>query len=112
LQSKKTLLLFFTIILTFPLFAQEPSTLGKKKFFKNLYEDFLKSGTVYGAGDINNSIEAAEPTYFSRTNPDGSIYSIPDVVDNTEVFPYDYRYGFSIRKLARYDHERKSKKFL
>ena len=108
---KKSILLVFTILLTFPLFAQEPSTLGKKKFFKNLYEDFLKYGTVYGAGDINNSIEAAEPTYFLRTNPDGSIYSIPDVVDNTEVFPYDYRYGFGIRKLARFDYERKPKNF-
>ena len=31
---KKSILLVFTILLTFPLFAQEPSTLGKKKFFK------------------------------------------------------------------------------
>ena len=37
--------------------------------------------------------EAAEPTFFLRTNPDGSTYSIPDVVDNTPTFPYDYRYG-------------------
>ena len=53
------------------------------QFFKEVYKDFLKYGTVYAAGDISNSIEAAEPTYFLRTNPDGSIYSIPDVVDNT-----------------------------
>jgi len=32
------------------------------KFFSGLYKDFLKYGTVYGAGDISNSIEAAEPT--------------------------------------------------
>ena len=57
----------------------------------SFYQDFLKYGTVYGAGDISNSIEASEPTYFLRTNPDGSLYSIPDVVDNTEVFPFDYR---------------------
>ena len=63
------------------------------------------------AGDISNSIEAAEPTYFLRTNPDGSLYSIPDVVNNTEVFPFDYRYGFGIRKLARFDYERKPKNF-
>jgi hypothetical protein len=66
---------------------------------------------VYGAGDISNSVEAAEPTYFLRTNPDGSLYSIPEVVDNTEVFPFDYRYGFGIRKLARFDYERKPKNF-
>ena len=80
-------------------------------FFSNLYKDFLKYGTVYGAGDINNSIEAAEPTYFLRTNPDGSLYSIPEVVDNTPVYPFDYRYGFGIRKLARFNYERKPKNF-
>jgi hypothetical protein len=80
-------------------------------FFSNLYQDFLKYGTVYGAGDISNSIEAAEPTYFLRTNPDGSLYSIPDVVDNTPVYPFDYRYGFGIRKLARFNYERKPKNF-
>ena len=61
--------------------------------------------------DISNSIEAAEPTYFLRTNQDGSIYSIPDVVDNTPIYPYDFRYGFGIRKLARFDYERKPKNF-
>ena len=80
-------------------------------FFSNLYQDFLKYGTVYAAGDISNSIEAAEPTYFLRTNPDGSLYSIPDVVDNTPVYPFDYRYGFGIRKLARFNYERKPKNF-
>ena len=80
-------------------------------FFSNLYQDFLKYGTIYGGGDINNSIEAAEPTYFLRTNPDGSIYSIPDVVDNTPIYPFDYRYGFGIRKLARFNYERKPKNY-
>ena len=79
--------------------------------FKSLYKDFLKYGTIYGAGDISNSIEATESTFFLRTNSDGSLYSIPDVVDNTPVFPYDYRYGFGIRKLARFDYERKPKNF-
>ena len=60
---------------------------------------------------FSNSIEAAEPTYFLRTNPDGSIYSIPDVVDNTPIYPFDFRYGFGIRKLARFDYERKPKNF-
>ena len=81
------------------------------QFLKDVYKDFLKYGTVYAAGDISNSIEAAEPTYFLRTNPDGSIYSIPDVVDNTPIYPFDFRYGFGIRKLARFDYERKPKNF-
>ena len=103
----KKLIVLFVILLSTQLQAQEEKT----GILKSIYKDFLKYGTVYGAGDINNSIEAAEPTYFLRTNPDGSIYSIPDVVDNTDVFPFDYRYGFGIRKLARFDYERKPKNF-
>jgi len=105
---KKILLL---LLFTLPSFGQEPTALGKDKFFKSIYKDFLKYGTIYGAGDISNSVEASEPTYFLRTNQDGSLYSIPDVVNNTEIFPYDYRYGFGIRKLARFNYERKPKNF-
>ena len=96
------------LIVSFILFSP---TVVQGQIFKDIYKDFLKYGTVYGAGDISNSVEAAEPSYFLRTNQDGSLYSIPDVVDNTEVFPFDYRYGFGIRKLARFDYERKPKNF-
>jgi len=96
------------LIVSFILFSP---TVSQAQIFKEIYKDFLKYGTVYGAGDISNSIEAAEPTYFLRTNPDGSLYSIPDVVDNTPMYPFDYRYGFGIRKLARFDYERKPKNF-
>ena len=109
---KKLLLLVFILLLTVPSFSQEEEkTSFFKKATKEFYKDFLKYGTVYGAGDISNSVEASEPTYFLRTNPDGSLYSIPDVVNNTEVFPFDYRYGFGIRKLARFDYERKPRNF-
>ncbi len=77
----------------------------------SFYQDFLKYGTVYGAGEIRNSVVASSPSYFVRTNQDGSLYSIPDVVDNTPSFPFDYRYGFGIRKLARFDYERKPKNY-
>ncbi len=103
---KKLLILVFIFLYIVPSFSQE-----KDKFFPSLYKDFLKYGTIYGAGGISNSVEASEPTYFLRTNPDGSLYSIPDVVDNTEVFPFDYRYGFGIRKLARFDYERKPRNY-
>ncbi|MDA9111944.1 hypothetical protein N9J42_00505 [bacterium] len=103
----KNILLSIVILLSTQIQAQE----DKPSFFKSIYKDFLKYGTVYGAGDISNSVEAEEQTYFLRTNPDGSLYSIPDVVNNTEVFPFDYRYGFGIRKLARFDYERKPKNF-
>ena len=107
----KKLLLVLAVLIAIPVLGQAPAALGKDKLFKSLYKDFLKYGTVYAAGDISNSVEAAEQTYFLRTNPDGSLYSIPDVVNNTEVFPFDYRYGFGIRKLARFDYERKPKNF-
>jgi hypothetical protein len=96
------------LIVSFILFSP---TVLQAQIFKDIYKDFLKYGTVYAAGDISNSIEAAEPTYFLRTNQDGSLYSIPDVVDNTPKYPFDYRYGFGIRKLARFDYERKPKNF-
>ena len=103
----KKLLVLLTVLFSTQIWAQEE----KPGFFKSIYTDFLKYGTVYGAGDISNSVEAEEQTYFLRTNPDGSLYSIPDVVNNTEVFPFDYRYGFGIRKLARFDYERKPKNY-
>lgn len=76
-----------------------------------MYKDFLKYGTIYGAGSINNSVEATEQTFFVRTNEDGSLYSIPDVVNNTEIYPFDYKLGFGIRKLARFSYERKPKNY-
>lgn len=84
---------------------------AQAQFFDSLYKDFLKYGTVYGAGEVRNSIEAKAPTYFVRTNDNGSIYSIPVVVDNTPKFPMDYRVGFGIRKLARFDYERKPRNY-
>ena len=64
------------------------SAVGQEKdgFFKSLYKDFLPYGTVYAAGDVKNSIEAAENSYFVRTNPD-NLYDIPEVIDNTPVYP-------------------------
>jgi len=82
-----------------------------KQFFKGLYKDFLKYGTIYGAGDINNSIEADESTYFVRTGDGNGLYDIPVVVDNTPEYPFDYRIGFGIRKLARFNYERKPRNF-
>ena len=107
----KKIIILLLILLAAPAFGQTVEKKEKGKFFKSIYKDFLKYGTVYAAGDVSNSVEAVEQTYFLRTNADGSLYSIPDVVNNTEVFPFDYRYGFGIRKLARFDYERKPKNF-
>jgi len=75
----------------------------KAQFIKDLF----KYSTFYASGDINNSYEPAQKTYYLRTNSNGSIYSVPTVVDGTEYNPFDYRIGFGIRKLARFDYERK-----
>ena len=71
---------------------------------KTIYQDFLKNGTVYAAGDINNSYEAARKEYMVRTPVGGSLYDIPIVEDVTDYFPFDYRIGFGIRKLGRFNY--------
>ena len=85
-------LLAIILLLTLPLSAQEKE---KGKFFKSIYEDLFKYSTLYVAGDIKNAKENA-PVYFVRTNPNGSLYDVPVVVDGTPEFKYDYRYGFGI----------------
>ena len=105
---KKLLTLLLVLVFTSTAFSQEKT---KKNIFKSLYTDFLKYGTVYGAGDMSNSIEAAERSYFVRTGESQSLYDIPVVVDNTPSYPFDYRIGFGIRKLARFSYERKPKNF-
>ncbi len=97
--------------LVFILLLPYNSTAQENNIFKGLYEDFLKYGTIYGAGNISNSVEAREPIYFVRTNPNGSIYDVPEVVDVTPDFPFDYRIGFGIRKLARFGYERKPRNY-
>ena len=103
----RQLLLLIAIMYSINVTAQEP----KKSLFKSLYEDFLKYGTIYGAGDISNSIEAKENVFFVRTPPGASLYDIPVLVDDTPDYPFDFRYGFGIRKLARFSYERKPKNF-
>tara|TARA_S200002703_G_C3801780_1_gene247828 strand:+ start:972 stop:2159 length:1188 start_codon:yes stop_codon:yes gene_type:complete len=87
------------------------SQIKAQNFINSLYKDFLKYGTIYGAGEVRNSVEAPYPTYVVRTNENGSLYDIPRVEDNTIKYPFDYRYGFGIRKLARFDYERKPKNY-
>ena len=81
-----------------------------QNLFKDIYKDFLKYGTIYVAGDIDNPKEEPKD-YFVRTNPDGNLYTPPIVVDGTDYYDYDYRYGFGIRKLARFDYEVKGKQY-
>ena len=79
--------------------------LSSQNIFKTLYDDFLKYGTVYVAGNAGNA-KLEKPDYFIRTNPD-DLYAIPEVIDETTYHPFDFRYGFGIRKLARFGYEDK-----
>ena len=103
----KKILLCLLLLVSSQIKAQNKA----QNFVNSIYKDFLKYGTVYGAGEISNSVEAPYPTYVVRTNENGSLYDIPRVEDNTIKYPFDYRYGFGIRKLARFDYERKPKNF-
>ena len=80
------------------------------QIFKKVYDDFMKYGTFYVAGDINNSYQTQRPSYFVRTDPN-DLYAVPQVIDETVVFPHDYRIGFGFRKLARFDYEIKPGNF-
>ena len=103
----KKILLCLLLLVSSQIKAQNKA----QNFVNSIYKDFLKYGTIYGASEVRNSVEAPYPTYIVRTNENGSLYDIPRVEDNTIKYPFDYRYGFGIRKLARFDYERKPKNY-
>ena len=78
---------------------------AQSQFLKGLYDDFLKYGTVYAAGNIGNA-KLEQTKYFVRTNPD-NLYDIPRVIDQTTYHPNNYRVGIGLRKLARFGYESK-----
>tara|TARA_R100001530_G_scaffold40616_1_gene31186 strand:+ start:2012 stop:3304 length:1293 start_codon:yes stop_codon:yes gene_type:complete len=86
-------------------------TQKKGKFFKKVYEDLLRYGTIYVAGDISTPYQKQSIDYIVRTNPSGSLYDVPVVEDATEYHEFDYRYGFGIRRIARFDYENKEKAY-
>ena len=87
--------------------AQEKKEKKKVNIIKEFYNDFLKYGTIYAAGDIRNAYENSRKDFFVERPEGGSLYDIPRVIEVTEYFPFDYRYGFGIRKLGRFGYERK-----
>ena len=102
---KQLILVLFAAVIAVSANAQE-----KKNLFKNIYEDLFEYSTIYLAGDIQNPKEQPKD-YFVRTNPSGNLYEPPVVVDGTDYYDYDYRYGFGIRKIARFDYEVKGKNY-
>ena len=106
----RTLLVVLSFLLAVPAIAQEEKKV-KKNFFKEFYNDFLKYGTIYAAGDIRNAYENSRKDFFVERPADGDLYAIPRVVEVTEYFDFDYRYGVGIRKLGRFGYERKPGNF-
>jgi len=74
------------------------------QIFEKVYNKLFKYSTIYVAGDIREAAQTQYPDYFIRTDPD-DLYAIPRVVDETIYHPFDYRLGFGIRRLARFDYE-------
>ena len=106
-------LLLFVLLLVFSVntsVAQDNPQKVKKNIFKEFYNDFLKYGTFY-AQVILEIYENSRKDYFVERPPDGDLYSIPRVIEVTEYYPFDYRYGFGIRKLGRFNYERKPGNF-
>ena len=97
------------IILT--MFLVMWSFTAQSQIFKDIYKELFKYSTIYVAGDVKNSYEEPVKDYFVRTNLDGGLYDIPVVVDGTDYYKFDYRYGIGIRKLARFDYEIKDKHY-
>ena len=95
----KQFITFLILLISFNSIAQEE----KKNFFKEIYNDFLKYGTVYAAGNIENA-QLVQPNYFIRTDPE-DFYGIPRVEDRAKYHPFNYRDGFGIRKLGRFGYE-------
>ena len=54
---------------------------NKQNIFSKVYEDFLKYGTFYLAGDVSNPYQKQSIDYIVRTNPSGSLYDVPLVQD-------------------------------
>jgi len=102
---KQILTVLFAVV-----FAVSANAQDKKSLFKSIYEDLFEYSTIYLAGDIQNPKEQPKD-YFVRTNPSGNIYEPPVVVDGTDYYDYDYRYGFGIRKIARFNYEVKGKNY-
>ena len=70
---KNLLITLFALLININVIAQEE----KKNFFKELYSDFLKYGTLYAAGNVENA-QSVQPNYFIRTDPE-DFYGIPPV---------------------------------
>ncbi len=75
------------------------------QLFKKIYDNVFKYSTVYVAGDMSNAYENTRKNYFVERPSDDNLYDIPKVIDVTEYYPFDYRVGIGVRRMARFDYE-------
>jgi len=64
---------------------------------------FFKYSTFYISGDVGSPI--AEPNQYMMDRQTG------ELTDITVINPYNYKYNFGVRKIARFDYENKAKNF-
>ncbi len=79
------------------------------QILKKAYDEFFKYSSIYVAGNVSNAYENTSKNYFVEKPDEGDLYGIPRVIDVTDYYPNDYRVGFGLRKLARFDYEVKPK---
>jgi hypothetical protein len=92
----KKLLYILCVLFCFNLNAQ---------ILKKFYDEVFKYSTVYIAGDMSNAYENTRKDYFVERPDADDLYAIPKVIDVTEYYPFDYRAGIGIRRMARFDYE-------
>jgi len=64
-----------------------------------LVKNFFKWSTVYASGNISQPLQESTREWFVTQNG--------DIQDITEVYPFNYTISVGIRKMARFDYERK-----
>ena len=64
-----------------------------------IFKKFLKYSTVYASGNIGQPLQEETKEWFVAQ--DGQIQDI------TEIYPFDYTISLGIRKMARFDYEKK-----
>lgn len=92
----KKLLYILCVLFCFNLNAQ---------ILKKFYDEVFKYSTVYIAGDMSNAYENTRKDYFVERPDANDLYAIPKVIDVTEYYPFDYRAGIGVRRMARFDYE-------
>lgn len=64
---------------------------------------FFQWSTIYTAGSISQPLQESSKEWYVAQNG--------ELKDVTEIYPFDYRFSIGIRKLARFDYEKRQNIF-